>query len=800
MDLGQVIQQAVEKWKQNPSNAEEEKEVIDKYGKMFNPRNLDNLTAEDFKSFLNYENNKHWTKLERKGPEITQDMGKLKKTLKLLLDETIPIDKRIERIRDKNSAEYHRGFGPAYYTPVLMVVYPEKYPVINSVVKAGLRRTGLYPDYGAKPEWVAYSEVAPKIVELAKNNKISLWQMDSIWFYLSEMLDYEGLYNFISKDMDPKATYQPILIRTLLEKVTAPKEDLDEIIRQENPHKEKDFVSREVYEVLVDKHKIVKLEAGEYKLNLVQPLTTIETEKLIELCNQKIARIKGIPGPLEKSANYWIFVVTDHSHDLSAKQIYQTRMNDKFWGLNERTPYRNSLRKGDRVIFSYGSKTFLGTALLDSDSFELDGQQKDKFSHDIDFYKPDYGVLLSDIITWNEPKQVNDYAGSLSFVGKVQQYPVYFQGGIKKISKIEFDMITGNRKKKGWLLVTNEDIDWVTSEVLNEVGKRLEIDPAVIRRIISHLILSKHVILVGPPGTGKTDIARRLLRQLGKLVIGDEHPIESVASYEWGRYEVIGGKSITSSSEDESFHPGCVTQALMQNKFLLIDEFNRADMNKAFGEMFLAVDHGVIQLRGDEKLPGLTSSSNQIAIPSEFRMICTMNDYDKALLNELSYGLLRRFAFVEINVPNKKDRVLGVVIERVKKDLEDLGESTILASLSVATLPIDKFIDFMLAIKQKREIGLSSYIDVIRYLLHGISVRKTESWTNLNDALTDYILPQFDRLDVETLSFAYDKALEYLRDENKRISPALGPFLTILKGKIQRLESLNKLFKIAGGE
>ena len=62
-------------------------------------------------------------------------------------------------------------------------------------------------------------------------------------------------------------------------------------------------------------------------------------------------------------------------------------------------------------------------------------------------------------------------------------------------------------------------------------------------------------------------------------------------------------------------------------------------MNKAFGEMFLAIDHGSIFLREDEKPDGfIFDSNNKIKIPIEFRMICTMNDYDKSLLNDLSYG------------------------------------------------------------------------------------------------------------------------------------------------------------------
>lgn len=237
-----------------------------------------------------------------------------------MLDETIPIDQRIRRIRDKNSPEYHKGFGTAYYTPILLVVYPTKYPVINRIVKDALQKTGLYPDYDSKPEWVAYVEILPKIVELAKLNSISLWQMDWVWFIISSTLDYEGLYNFISNTMDAKTTYQPLMIRTLLEKGTASKEDLDEKIRQENPNKENEFASQEVYELLVDKHKIVKLEANSYKLNLAQ-------ERLVELCNQEIVRIREIKGLKGKNISETHLDILKKFHKktgkyLSAEEIY----------------------------------------------------------------------------------------------------------------------------------------------------------------------------------------------------------------------------------------------------------------------------------------------------------------------------------------------------------------------------------------------------------------------------------------------------------------------------------------------
>ena len=74
----------------------EEIEVIEKYGQMFSPNNLDDLTKDDFKSFLLFRNNKHWKHIQRQNNMITEDMDTLRNALTILLDENKPLSERLD--------------------------------------------------------------------------------------------------------------------------------------------------------------------------------------------------------------------------------------------------------------------------------------------------------------------------------------------------------------------------------------------------------------------------------------------------------------------------------------------------------------------------------------------------------------------------------------------------------------------------------------------------------------------------------------------------------------------------------
>ena len=130
MDLQEAIKNTREDF-HNQHRQNEEKQVIKKYGSMFHPKNLEILTKEDFKSFLLIKNNKHWSWIHRQGNIITQDMDKLRNALNIDLDENKPLIDRLDFLFPKNKPNYIKGLGRAIVTPILLVVYPEKYGVYN---------------------------------------------------------------------------------------------------------------------------------------------------------------------------------------------------------------------------------------------------------------------------------------------------------------------------------------------------------------------------------------------------------------------------------------------------------------------------------------------------------------------------------------------------------------------------------------------------------------------------------------------------------------------------------------------
>jgi hypothetical protein len=156
--------------------------VIATYGRLFHPGNLATLTAEEFRAFLRFENNQHWHGINRQGGMLTEDMVHLREALAILLDESRPIADRLDQLFPKKGNKFIKGLGRAVATPILLVVYPDRYGVYNSISESGLRQAGLYPDIPPGASFAEeYSIVNHAFQEIAGQLDISLWMLDALW-------------------------------------------------------------------------------------------------------------------------------------------------------------------------------------------------------------------------------------------------------------------------------------------------------------------------------------------------------------------------------------------------------------------------------------------------------------------------------------------------------------------------------------------------------------------------------------------------------------------------------------------
>jgi MoxR-like ATPase len=192
-----------------------------------------------------------------------------------------------------------------------------------------------------------------------------------------------------------------------------------------------------------------------------------------------------------------------------------------------------------------------------------------------------------------------------------------------------------------------------------ELPDYMAIPDEVLAEAVTALRSGKHLMLGGPPGTGKSTVAEAIAR----AVMGTSYDV-STATADWTTFDTIGGY-LPDTEHGIRFVPGVVLRALRSGSWLVIDEINRADIDKAFGPLFTLLAGGESTATRSVTLPYQDTTGKGIAIewtdqPDEtddftitphWRLIGTLNVADKASLFQMSFAFLRRFAVVDVPLP-----------------------------------------------------------------------------------------------------------------------------------------------------
>jgi len=157
--------------------------VLQRFGPVFAAENVHKLTAEDFRAFLIFSNNRHWEGLQRLGPAMTEDMGKLRAAVRLLADDNQPIRARLDRIRPSGRDPMVRKLNRAVITAILLVLHPGRYGVWNNVSEAGMVKLGLWPE---TPRGASFGEryelMNAVLLDVARELGVDLWTLDMLWW------------------------------------------------------------------------------------------------------------------------------------------------------------------------------------------------------------------------------------------------------------------------------------------------------------------------------------------------------------------------------------------------------------------------------------------------------------------------------------------------------------------------------------------------------------------------------------------------------------------------------------------
>jgi 5-methylcytosine-specific restriction protein B len=286
----------------------------------------------------------------------------------------------------------------------------------------------------------------------------------------------------------------------------------------------------------------------------------------------------------------------------------------------------HDLKPGDIVFVKKGMHQLIGRGVVTSDYF---------FDSSID---AEYSNLRKMNWTDNCLEQPKDHPGQavVKTLTDITSYTDYVE---KLCALFDNDEDADDDEKRE---VSYPPYD--TAKFLDEVY----MDEDNYYTLVGLVRTKKNVILQGAPGVGKTYVAKRLAYSM--MGVKNQERVMMVQFHQSYSYEdfIEGFRPSAAGNGFEikkgSFYNFCKKAAedMEHEYFFIIDEINRGNLSKIFGELFMLIEN---DKRGNALQ--LLYSDEKFNVPKNVYIIGMMNTADRSLAM-LDYALRRRFAFYEM--------------------------------------------------------------------------------------------------------------------------------------------------------